>query len=131
MTTPPATRQPRARYAAASLVSQPTAAAAATPRTRTAPAKLQANTFKRALVYTKALLKVFAWSFAGAVLVLGVAAAAAVGWLTREAAAYLALGCLVAGGVVIGRRFSQALMQQQPRKDRPAHPSAPDRGGAA
>jgi hypothetical protein len=79
---------------------------------------------------TKALLMVFGWGFAVAVLVLGVGVAAAVGWLTREAAAYLMLGCIVVGGVVIGRRFGRALLQQQPRKDMPAD-AAPDNGGTS
>ena len=70
----------------------------------------------------KALLKVFAWSFAVAVLVLGVVVAAAVGWLTREAAPYWMLGVLVVGGVVIGLRFGPALFRPQPSKDKPAEP---------
>jgi hypothetical protein len=80
----------------------------------------------------KALLKVFGWSSAVAVLVLGVAVAAAFGWLTKEAAAYLMLGGLGVGGVVIGGRFSRVLAQQQPREDKPADPYAdPDHDGTS
>ena len=71
---------------------------------------------------TKSLMKVFGWSVAVAVLVLIVAVAAAVGWLTKEAAAYLMLGCLVVGGVLIGQRFGRTLMQRQPRQDRSPGP---------
>ena len=79
---------------------------------------------------TRALLKVFGWSFAVAVVVLGVAAAAAVGWLTREAAPFWMLGVLVAGAVAIGRRFGPALLRPQPSKDKPAEPGAtPDHEG--
>lgn len=71
----------------------------------------------------RALLKVLGWSFAVAMLMLGVAAAAAVGWVTREAAPYLMLGCFVVGSAVIGWRFGRALLQQPPRQDEPAnHP---------
>jgi len=74
-------------------------------------------------------LLVFGWSVAVAVLVLGVGAAAAVGWLTKDAAAYLMLGCIVVGAAVIGRKFRRALLQQQPPKNKPAdaelHPADP------
>jgi hypothetical protein len=72
----------------------------------------------------KALLKVFGWSFAVAVLAIGVGMAAAIGWITKEAAVSLMLGCIVVGGVVIGRRFSRGLLHQQSPKDKPAGPSA-------
>jgi hypothetical protein len=79
---------------------------------------------------TKALLKVSAWSFVVALLVVSVAAAAAVGWLTKEVAAYLMLACIVVGAVVIGRGFRSSLFRQQPREDKPAESdAAPDRGG--
>jgi type IV secretory pathway VirB2 component (pilin) len=78
----------------------------------------------------KALLKVFAGSFAVALLVVGVAVAAAVGWLTKEVAGYLMLACIVVGVVVIGRLFRSSLFRQQPCEDRPAESdAAPDRGG--
>jgi hypothetical protein len=72
----------------------------------------------------RVLLKVFAWSLAVAVVVLGIAVPVGVGWLTKEAAAYLMLGCLGVGGVVIGRRFSRPLLQKPPRKDEFTEPSA-------
>jgi hypothetical protein len=79
---------------------------------------------------TKSLLKVFAWSFAVALLVVSIAVTAAVGWLTKEVAAYLMLACIAVGAVAIGRRFRSSLFREQPRADKPAEPdAAPDRGG--
>jgi hypothetical protein len=64
-----------------------------------------------------------------AVGVLGIAAAAAVGWLSRQDA-YGMLFLLVAGGGAIGRWLGPALLRPQPSKDKPAEPGAPpDRGG--
>ena len=80
---------------------------------------------------TWALLKVFGWSFAVAVIVLGVAAATTVGWIPREAAPYWMLGVIVAGGVAIGRRLGPALLRARPAKGKPTEPgAASDRGGA-
>jgi hypothetical protein len=79
---------------------------------------------------SRALLTVLGWSVALAVLVLGVAVTAAVGWLSKEAAGYMMLGCLVVGSLVIGRRFGRGLLQQPSRKDEQAAPNAaPDRRG--
>jgi hypothetical protein len=63
-----------------------------------------------------------------AVVVRGVAVAAAIGWLTREAAPYWMLGVLVAGGLVLGVWFGPALLRPQPSKDGSAELDAtPDR----
>jgi uncharacterized membrane protein (DUF441 family) len=79
---------------------------------------------------TKALLEVFAGSFGVALVVVSVAVTAAVGWLTKEGAAYLMLACIVVGAVAIGRRFRSSLFRQQQGQDKPAEPdAAPDRGG--
>jgi hypothetical protein len=69
------------------------------------------------------LTKLLGWSFVVAVIVLGVVTAAAVGWLTKEVAAYLMLCCVVVCGTVIGRRFNWARLRQQPRGDKLAEPS--------
>jgi hypothetical protein len=77
----------------------------------------------------KALLKVLGWSFA---LVLAgfasIGMAVTVGWLTKEGAAVLILGCLMVGGVVMGMKFRSALFSLQPNQDKPDDPVAlPDR----
>lgn len=72
----------------------------------------------------KALLKLFAWSFTIAVLVIGVGIANAMGgWLTKEVAAYLMLGFIVIGAVIGWRWFGSALMKRPP-DDKPADPDA-------
>ena len=69
----------------------------------------------------KAFLQVLGWSFALVLAVFGgFGTAATVGWLTKEVAAVLILGCLVVGAVVIGMKFRPAFFSPQPRQDKPA-----------
>jgi hypothetical protein len=73
---------------------------------------------------TRALLKVFGWSFAVAVLVIGIGVAAATGWLSRQQAIKLMVCFIIIGGVFIGSQYSRQLVQREPHKDKQPGPSA-------
>ena len=68
----------------------------------------------------RALLKIFAWSFALAVVVLGVGFAAALGWMTKESAPYWMLGILLAGVVAIRLWLGPKLLRPVPPQVRRA-----------
>jgi hypothetical protein len=75
---------------------------------------------------TRALLKVFGWSFAAVAVAFGVVFVAILSGAGQEAAWVLGVPLLV--GVLIGVRYASALMRPQPSKGKPAEPSAaPDR----
>ncbi|HEX4610141.1 MAG TPA: hypothetical protein VH092_18250 [Urbifossiella sp.] len=61
----------------------------------------------------RALFRIIGASFVVAFLVMGVLVAAAVGVLSREVAAGVALFGIVAGGIVVGRTFSRGLMSRE------------------
>jgi hypothetical protein len=74
-------------------------------------------------------MKVFGWSLAVALAVVGIAVVAVLGGMGRETAANWMLGAIVVGGLVMAWRFGPALMRPNPPKGGPVDlDSAPDRG---
>jgi len=75
----------------------------------------------------RALFRIVAGAFVVAVLVMGLLAAAALGWLARDTAIGVALVGLLAGGVLLGRVFGRGLFVSDRPPARHAEPgAAPD-----
>jgi hypothetical protein len=66
---------------------------------------------------SKSLLEIFGWSFVLVLAVMLIAIVAVLSEFSPAKIAYLMLGCLLVGAVIIGTKFGPGLMRGRTRRD--------------